>query len=144
MKFARTVYREIYGEELPAKTLFDMVTINAARALGLGGRAGQLEPGAWADVAVFKAKADDPYESLALAECEDLELLTIEGAPVYGDEAKYGPAFEAIAGAETADLGRVNVGGRSMLVKGDPLGLYRGVRSAVGFAKKLDYLPFEA
>lgn len=144
MKFARTVYRDIYGEELPAKTLFDMVTINAARALGLGGRAGQLEPGAWADVAVFKAKADDPYESLALAECEDLELLTLEGVPVYGDEAKYGSAFEAIAGAETAALGRVSVGGRSMLVKGDPLRLYRGIRSAVGFAKKLDYLPFEA
>ncbi len=31
-----------------------------------------------------------------------------------------------------------------MLVKGDPPALYRDVRSAVGFAKKLDYLPFEA
>ncbi len=143
MKFARKVYREIYGEELPAKTLFDMVTINAARALGLEGRAGQLEPGAWADAAIFRARADDPFESLALAESEDLELLTVEGVPVYGDEVKYGTAFEAVAGAETASYGRVAVGGRTMFVKGDPAGLYRGIRSAVGFAKRLEYLPFE-
>jgi 5-methylthioadenosine/S-adenosylhomocysteine deaminase len=143
MKFARSTYRSIYGEELPAKTLFDMVTVNAARALKLEGRAGQLEPGAWADAAIFRAKADEPYESLTLAGCEDLELLTIEGLPVYGDVAKYGEAFEAIAGTGMAGCGRVRVGGRDMFVKGDPAALYREIREAVGFAKKLDYLPFD-
>lgn len=143
MKFARVTYRELYGEDLPAKTLFDMTTINAAKALGLAGRSGVLEPGAWADAAVFKAKADDPYESLALADCEDLELLTIEGVPVYGDEKKYREALEPIAGEAMAGYGRVIVGGRPMFVKGNPAGLYREVRSAVGFAKSLDYLPFE-
>ena len=144
MKFARAVYRDLYGEDLPAKTLFDMTTINAAKALGLAGKAGQLEPGAWADVAVFKAKADDPFESLALAESEDLELLTIEGVPIYGDEKKYRAAFEPLAGAQMSGYGSVVVGGRSMFVKGDPQGLYRGIRAAVGFDKKLDYLPFDA
>jgi cytosine/adenosine deaminase-related metal-dependent hydrolase len=142
MKFARKAYRDIYGEELPAKTLFDMVTANAAKALALSGKAGVLEPGAWADVAVFRAKADDPYESLALAECEDLELLTIEGLPVYGDEEKYGSAFEGIV-ADGDGYGSVVVGGRKMFVKGNPAGLYRDIRAAVGFAKRLDYLPFE-
>jgi 5-methylthioadenosine/S-adenosylhomocysteine deaminase len=144
MKYARTVYRSIYGEDLPAKTLFDMVTVNPARALKLEGRAGQLEPGAWADAAVFKAKAEDPYESLALAGSEDLELLTIEGLPVYGDEEKYASAFEGIAGPGMPGYGRVTVGGRAMFVKGDPAGLYRDIRKAVGFPKRLDYLPFDA
>jgi 5-methylthioadenosine/S-adenosylhomocysteine deaminase len=47
MKFARRVYREIYGEELPAKTLFDMVTINAARPSGSRARpaSSSREPG---------------------------------------------------------------------------------------------------
>ena len=143
MKFARSVYRALYGEDIPAKTLFDMATINAAKALGLAGKAGILEPGAWADVAVFRARADDPYESLALAECEDLELLTVEGMPVYGDEGKYGDALEMIAGKRPADYGSVEVGGRTMFVKGDPAGLYRDIRMAVGFEKKLDYLPFD-
>jgi len=143
MKFARRVYREMYGEELPAKTLFEMVTVNAARALRLEDRAGKLEPGAWADAAVFKARSEDPYENLAAARCEDLELLTIEGVPVYGDEAKYAQAFEGIAGPEIAGYGRVTVAGRTMFVRGDPQGLYRGIRAAVGFPKRLDYLPFE-
>jgi 5-methylthioadenosine/S-adenosylhomocysteine deaminase len=144
MKFARRAYREMYGEELPSKTLFEMATVNAAKALRLEGRAGILEPGAWADVAVFRARADDPYDSLALAEPEDLELLTVGGAPVYGDEAKYGAAFEDELGGAAGGYGRVEVGGRSMFARGDPAGLYRRVRSAVGFAKVLDYLPFEA
>jgi 5-methylthioadenosine/S-adenosylhomocysteine deaminase len=144
MKFARRTYRELYGEDLPAKTLFEMATVNAAKALGLAGRAGVLEPGAWADVAVFRARADDPYESLALAECGDLELLTVGGIPVYGDEAKYRDAFEGAAAGGLQGYGRVEVGGRAMFVKGDPAGLYRAVRAAVGFAKELDYLPFDA
>ena len=143
MKFARQVYREIYGEDLPAKTLFDMVTTNAARALKLEGRAGQLEPGAWADVAIFRARHDEPYESLTLAGGEDLELLTIEGVPVYGDEGKYAGVFEGIAGSEMVGYSRITVDGRDMFVKGDPEGLYRSVRAALGFPKKLDYLPFE-
>jgi 5-methylthioadenosine/S-adenosylhomocysteine deaminase len=143
MKFARATYRELYGEDLPAKTLFDMTTVNAAKALGLAGAAGVLEPGAWADAAVFRAKADDPYESLALAESGDLELLTIEGVPVYGDERKYRDALEPIAGPAMAGYGRIVVRGRPMFVKGDPAALYREVRAAVGFAKVLDYLPFE-
>jgi cytosine/adenosine deaminase-related metal-dependent hydrolase len=143
MRFAKSTYRELYGEDLPAKTLFDMVTLNAAKALGLAGKAGVLEPGAWADVAVFRAKAEDPYESLVLAGGADLELLTIDGVPVYGDERKYREALEPIAGREMAGYGRVAVGGRPMFVRGDPAGLYRDVRKAVGFAKVLDYLPFE-
>jgi len=144
MKFARSAYRAMYGEELPSKTLFDMVTVNAAKALRLEGRAGVLEPGAWADVAVFRARAEDPYDSLALAECGDLELLTVGGAPVYGDERKYGAAFEEELGAVPGAYGRVEVDGRPMFVKGDPAGLYRGIRDAVGFPKVLGYLPFEA
>ena len=138
MKYARSLYRGLYGEELPAKTVFDMVTANAAKALGLEGRTGVLEPGAMADIAVFRARAEDAYESLCLAESGDLELLVVGGEPVYGLEARYGRLFELGSGYE-----RLAVGGRRMLVKGDPAALYRGVRTAVGFAKELDYLPFE-
>jgi cytosine/adenosine deaminase-related metal-dependent hydrolase len=143
MKYARIAYRALYGEELPAKTLFDMVTTNAAQALGLAGKVGIIEPGAWADIAIFRALADDPFESLAQADCADLELLTIQGIPVYGDESKYGAFFGEIAGAEMTGYERVEVEGRSMFVKGNPAALYRDIRKAVGFDKKLDYLPFE-
>lgn len=137
MKFARENYRSMYGEELPAKTLFDMVTANAARALRLEGRIGIVEPGALADLAVFRAKADDPYESLCHAEPADLELLVVGGEPVFGLADRYAALFDG------AVPGRVTVDGRAALVKGDPAALYSRVRAAVGFAKKIDYLPFD-
>jgi len=37
----------------------------------------------------------------------------------------------------------VTIGGRKVFVLGTPATLYRNVRDAIGFAKKLDYLPFE-
>lgn len=141
MKYARSLYRELYGEELPAKTLFDMVSSNAARALRQEGRVGVVEPGAWADLAVFRARSDDPYESLCAARPGDLELLTVRGVPVFGEEAKYGDFFAHEI--DSGDYGRIGVDGRAMFVKGDPAALYRNVRATVGFAKKLDYLPFE-
>ncbi len=141
MKFARNVYRDLYGEELPAKTLFDMVTTNPARAFRMGDRLGALETGYTADVAVFRAKADDPYESLALAEPEDLELLLIAGRPVFGDEARYGELFGPLVAQ--GGFSSIRVADRPCFVKGDPAALYRGIRKAVGFTKQLDYLPFE-
>ena len=144
MKFARKVYRDLYGEDLPAKTLVDMVTLNPAKAFRMEGRAGALETGMLADIAVFKAKAEEPYESLCRAESRDLELLVLAGEPVYGDEARFGALFEeALAADGGKRYGRIEVAGRRMFVKGDPAALYRGVRKAVGFEKVLDYLPFE-
>lgn len=144
MKYARKVYREYYGEELPASTLFEMVTMNPARAFRILDRTGTLEPGKLADVAVFKARDDDPYESLCLAGMEDLELLVIGGLPVYGLDDRYGElVWKALPPGDRKGYTRIQVGGRTMFVKGDPAGLYRGVRSAVGFRKVLEYLPFE-
>jgi 5-methylthioadenosine/S-adenosylhomocysteine deaminase len=137
MKFARSLYRRLYGEELPAKTLFEMVTVNAAKALRMEGRIGILEPGAMADIAIFRARAEDAYESLCLAECGDLELLLVGGEPVFGLEGKYASLMEGRSG-----LSRVTVGGRQALAAGDPAALYRRVRAAVGFDKELAYLPF--
>lgn len=144
MKYARQVYRDMYGEELPAKTLVDMATINGAKAFRMAERTGSLETGKLADIAVFKAKEEDPYESLCAASMDDLELLVIEGKPVYGEVDKYGELVaKELSGKEEKGYSRIEVGGRAMFVKGDPAALYRSVRAAVGFRKKLDYLPFE-
>jgi cytosine/adenosine deaminase-related metal-dependent hydrolase len=49
-----------------AETLFQMVTLRAARALGLHGQIGSLEPGKQADLVAFPCppNADDPLETL--------------------------------------------------------------------------------
>lgn len=137
MKFARKTYRELYGEELPAKTLFDMVTKNPARAFRMADRIGALEPGMKADMLVLKANKDEPYENLASATMEDIEFLSVNGVPVLAEGR-----FEELIPKDVA-YEEVTVGGRVMLARGTPATLYRSIRAAVGFKKRLDYLPFD-
>jgi hypothetical protein len=139
IKYDRELYRNMYGEDLPAQAIFEMVTINAAKAFWMDDRIGTLDEGKLADLLVLKGRADDPYENLVSACMEDIELLILAGTPIYGELR-----FLDIFGGKIPDgYTQISVGGRPMFVKGDPAGLYREVRQKIGFKKALDYLPFE-
>jgi len=142
MKFDRQLYQKMYGEDLPAKTFFEMTTVNAAKAFRMNDRIGVLETGKLGDILVLKAKKDDPYENLLSASMEDIELLVLEGRPIYGEER-----FIGLFGISDNNLPQgftvIKAGKRSMFVLGDPAGLYREVRKKVGLKKVLDYMPFE-
>lgn len=139
MKYARKVYQSLYGEDLSAKTLVEMVTSNPAKAFRMYDRTGSIEEGKWADLLVMRKREDDPYENLATASMKDIQLLVREGVPVYGEER----FMDLLDGKLPVGYSMLMVDGRSMFVKGDPAGLYREVRRKVGFKKTLDYLPFE-
>jgi cytosine/adenosine deaminase-related metal-dependent hydrolase len=138
IKYDRQLYRAMYGEELPAKTIFEMITINAAKAFWMDDRIGTLDEGKLADLLVLRGRKDDPYENLVAASMEDIELLVLAGTPIYG-ELRFLDIFGGLPGGYT----QITVGGRPMFVKGDPAGLYREARRKIGFKKVLDYLPFE-
>ena len=142
IKYDRKLFQEIYGEDLPPKTIFEMITINAARAFWMDDRIGTLEEGKLGDIIVLKAAKDDPYENLVSASMEDIELLILAGKPIYG-ELRFLDLFGLAGNNMPSDYTRIHVGERPMFVAGDPAGLYREVRQKVGFRKVLDYLPFE-
>jgi cytosine/adenosine deaminase-related metal-dependent hydrolase len=139
IKYDRELYRGLYGEDLPAKAIFNMITDNAAKAFWMDHKIGTLEAGKFADILVVRRKNDDPYENLVNAAMEDIELLVLEGMPIYG-ELRF---LDACGGELPADYTQITVGKRPMFVKGDPAGLYRECRKKIGFRKELDYLPFE-
>ncbi|MDR2470576.1 MAG: amidohydrolase family protein, partial [Treponema sp.] len=139
MRYDRALYRAMYGEDLPAETIFRMVTSNAARAFRMDGRIGTLEEGKLADLLVLRSARDDPYENLLGANMEDIELLTLAGKPIYG-ELRFLDIFD---GKLPAGYTQITVKDRPMFVAGDPAGLYRTARKKIGFKKVLDFLPFE-
>lgn len=139
MRYDRELYRGMYGEELPAEKIFEMVTINAARAFWMQDKIGALEAGRLGDILVLRGRHDDPYENLVNASMEDIELLTLAGTPIYG-ELRF---LDIFGGKLPEGFSELTVGGKPMFVKGDPAGLYAEVRRKVGFNKTLDYLPFE-
>ena len=139
IKYDRELYRSLYGEDLEPKTIFEMVTINAAKAFWKQEKTGSLEEDKLGDIMVLKAKNDDPYENLVNADMKDIELLVLAGKPIYG-QMRFLDIFN---GELPKGYTQIKVGSKEMFVKGDPAGLYRKVREKVGFKKKLDYLPFE-
>jgi cytosine/adenosine deaminase-related metal-dependent hydrolase len=139
LKYARNLYRSMYGEDLPARTMFDMVTCNAAKALWMQDRIGTLDEGKLADILVLRAGRDDPYENLINTSMEDIELLVLAGTPIYG-EMRF---LDILGGAVPPGYSLIETGGRTMFVKGDPAALYTNVRQKTGFKKMLDYMPFD-
>jgi cytosine/adenosine deaminase-related metal-dependent hydrolase len=139
IKYDRELYQKLYGEDLPAQKIFEMVTINAAKAFRMDNKTGSLEEGKLGDILVLKAKNDDPYENFVNAGMKDIELLVLAGTPIYG-ELRFLDIFN---GTLPAGYTKIKVGNRDMFVKGDPAGLYTEARKKIGFKKELDYLPFE-
>jgi cytosine/adenosine deaminase-related metal-dependent hydrolase len=139
IKFDRGLYQKMYGEDLSAKKIFEMTTINAARAFKIDSKTGSLDEGKLGDILVLKAKNDDPYENFAGASMHDIELLILAGKPVYG-ETRF---LDIFSGKLPQGYTQIKVGKNAMFVKGDPAGLYKQVREKIGFNKVLDYMPFD-
>jgi len=138
MRFARETYRSLYGEDLPARAIFDMVTVNPAKAFRMSDRIGTLDAGKQADVMVLRARHDDRYENLAQATMEDIEFLSVDGVPVLAERR----FADAIPG-DGEGYEEVKIDGRATLVRGAPATLYKAIRKALGFKKRLEYLPFD-
>jgi hypothetical protein len=138
MRFARATYRRLYGEELAARRIAEMVTINPARALWMQDSIGSIEEGKKADLLLLRPRRSDPYEALLEAQMEDIELLLLEGTPIYGSAA-----HEELFALRGCAYTRIKVRGKRMCVRGDPGALLARVRKAVGFKKVLDYLPVD-
>jgi len=139
MKNIRNIYRDMYGEDIGAKTIFEMVTINSAKAFWMQDRIGSLEEGKLGDLLILKARKDDAYENLVNASMKDIELLTLAGKPIYG-EMRFLDIFK---GKLPEGYTQIIVGKRPMFIIGDPAALYREIRLRTGFKKLLDFLPFE-
>jgi 5-methylthioadenosine/S-adenosylhomocysteine deaminase len=142
MRVARTCYNERYGEELPARDLFRMVTVNAARALRLEGLAGRLDPGCQADILCLtpEGQGKDPYAALVEARAGDILLLLRGGRPLLG-RTEHLPLFQAAGGPFSRVRLAIDGGGLvERLVAGDPPGLLDRIRARLGFRKELPFM----
>jgi 5-methylthioadenosine/S-adenosylhomocysteine deaminase len=78
---------EHLGGRLTARQLVDMVTSVPAHVAGVDDEVGTLRAGLRADVLVLRGDANNPYGSVLRATAADVQLVMIEGVPLYGDGA---------------------------------------------------------
>ena len=136
IRFAKGVYRDLYGEDLEDKEIVRMITINPARAFRMHDRVGSIEKGKFGDLLVVEGSDKNPYTSLVNAQLRDIALVIQEGKPLYGD-ADYAKIFEDL----DTDYTRISIEGKEKLIIGDPQALMEKVRKNVGFHKELPFLP---
>jgi cytosine/adenosine deaminase-related metal-dependent hydrolase len=103
LRFADQVDNAVWGDVLSPKMLLQMVTVNAAKALGLSSMLGSLEAGKKADVAVIQGDATNPYGAVLAARPSDVRLVMVNGQALYGDSALQ-PLGPAAPGCEALEV----------------------------------------
>jgi cytosine/adenosine deaminase-related metal-dependent hydrolase len=140
IRFAKKIFKEMYGEELDDKTVVEMVTVNPVKALRLHDTLGSLERDKLGDILVISGNNKKPYSALVQAELKHIALVFMEGKPLYGDET-FEPIFEDLCSSAGSDYTRVKIQGKMKIIAGDPTGLVKKMRKVIGFHKELPFLP---
>ncbi|MCX7978227.1 MAG: amidohydrolase family protein [Bdellovibrionaceae bacterium] len=89
LKIARRYLRaaKIPESQVSDKDLVQMATINAAKALRLEKRLGQVAPGFVANLLLVRRQAElNPWTTLVRSEQKDVQLVVVGGEPLYGQE----------------------------------------------------------
>ncbi|HOO70468.1 MAG TPA: amidohydrolase family protein [Spirochaetota bacterium] len=137
MKFDKSLYKKLFGGELPDEEIVKMVTVNPAKAFWLKNH-GMVREGYHADLTVFRNRGGSAASSVVSAELKDVLLVVIDGLPVYG-EAAYAPVFKSLG----VKYQEIVIDGVERIIIGDVIGLLKRISRAVGFKKEFPFLPVE-
>jgi len=135
ISFAKHIYQEMYNESLDARTVFHMITCNAAKAFRIP--AGTLDENMPANFVITKKVVDNPYENILNLKLSDISLVVVNGKPTYGD-IKFSPLLENLK----IQHWKVELEGESkfLAVRGS-LKMLKKIKTTVGYFKYLPYLP---
>lgn len=123
--------------EIPLTELYQMITVNAAKALFLPEAKAILNPQKTNNLLLIDTLEHDPLENLLEVNSEHIQLLLHNGIPLYGD-AWWLEFFHTVP----ADYTEFRVGKREKFVIGDPLELNDKIDAVLGYHKDFPYLPF--
>ena len=87
LKVASLWNQQHLGGRLSDRNLFDMVTIAPARIAGVEDEVGAIRVGLRADLLVITGNQIDLFGAFVAATSGDVQLVLIEGIPLYGDKA---------------------------------------------------------
>jgi 5-methylthioadenosine/S-adenosylhomocysteine deaminase len=104
LHFADQWNQEYLGGHLSDEQLVNMVTRIPAQIAGIDDETGAIQPGLRADLLVISGNHDHAYRALIAANPEDIQLVLIDGVPVYGDTK------EMSAFWNESDLEQIQVG----------------------------------
>jgi 5-methylthioadenosine/S-adenosylhomocysteine deaminase len=100
LRVAEAANREEFGGVIKEDQWLDLVTENAADALGLGDKIGSIAEGMKGDLIVLQHRDSDANESILKNSLQDVQLVMIAGQPLYGNRV----AMNKLRSTECEDL----------------------------------------
>ena len=117
--------------QIPAKKLFEMITVNAQKALMLDKSFGVLN-NQTADLLLLPKKDEDPFENLLHCDINDIELFICNGIPLYGN-TRFLDNFDL-------NLKNYYQFGNKFVI-GHPEKILSTINSKLGYKKSFPFLP---
>lgn len=137
VKYAKYLYQKMYSEELDNKKIFEMITINPAKAFRLDSEIGSLEKGKNAEFILIKNREKNPYSLLFQTDIENIDCIFLNGKPIYGS-IFFKETFESFDIKYTT----FKLFDSDRIIKGkNPIKILEQVRKSVGFKKYIPFLP---
>src|SRR5690606_19128409 len=93
-----------FGDHFDDKQLWEMVTINAAFAIGAERGLGMIKRGYVADLAIFAKQGEDAYGAVVRGHETGVALVLRGGEPLYGDAELLASAALGADDCETLDV----------------------------------------
>lgn len=123
--------------QIPARELFRMATVNAAKALFLSEDYGRLDPDNCRNLLVLDRQTDDAFENIFTLSAASIKLLVVEDLPRFGDR-------ELLASFVASDheYSFFEIEGREKFVIGNPQSISLKIDAALGYHKEFPFLPF--
>lgn len=130
LKTADQWNRDHLGGRLTPRQMVDMVTSVPAHVAGVEDEVGTLRAGLRADILVLRGDANDAYGSVLRADAADVQLVVIDGVPLYGDGAVM-REFWAQTDLEAIQLAKASKALGTPAAGVDVAGLAAGLRTAL-------------
>lgn len=86
LRFAKKIATDNHWTAVSDDRLFRMVTIDAAKALGVADKLGSISPGKLADLVVIAGNGSQPFAAILKATPKTVRLMMVHGKILYGDK----------------------------------------------------------
>ncbi len=136
MKLAKTLYQDLYEEELQESVLLDWVTKNPAKAFRQN-LLGEIKEGNLADLLVLEDEDSSKNEiSVSQLNPGKIDLMIVDGSPILAS-----PHYKKLFSDLEIDTETISLSGKDKIVAGSPKRLLEQVSASVGYKKELAFLP---
>jgi 5-methylthioadenosine/S-adenosylhomocysteine deaminase len=135
LSLAKTLYQDLYEEELQEATLLEWITTNPAIAFKTS-NIGSYQVGNCADFVIFEGTQNTSEISVSRQSSGQIDLMIVDGSPRLAS-TQYKKIFSDLG----IEFEHVQIEGREKIVAGSPLSLLNQVSASVGYKKELAFLP---